>query len=256
MSYPRSIKEWGERIMKGLIVFVYGVISYVIGLGGLVWFALYIGGWDFLPRHVDSEVTTTTTVALTVNAGLLALFVLQHSVMARLSFKEHWLKVIPYAVERSTYILLSGIIMALICLYWQPLEGMLWQVSSEPIRYLLIALYIAGWMIAVISSFLINHFELFGLQQVYFNLIKRAQAEPHFVERSFYKIVRHPIQFGTLVGIWATPDMSMTHFVLSACLTVYIFIGLYYEEKDLVATLGDKYADYQKRRPMIMPLFK
>lgn len=242
--------------MKGLFVFIYGIISYAIGLGGLVWFALYIGGWEFLPRHVDTASSTSLSVALMVNAAILALFALQHSIMARLSFKKHWLKVIPSALERSTYILFSGLIMAIICLYWQPLQGMLWQVSSEPLRYLLTGLYIAGWMIAVVSSFLINHFELFGLQQVYFNLKNRPQSQPHFVERSFYKVVRHPIQFGTLVGIWATPDMSMTHFLLSGCLTVYILIALRYEEKDLLATLGENYAAYQQRRPMILPFAK
>lgn len=242
--------------MKAFLVFIYGVVSYVIGLGGLVWFALYIGGWDFLPKHIDSEVTTSTSMALIINTGLILLFALQHSIMARPGFKQRWSKIIPVSMERSTYILLSGIIMVLICLYWQGLEGTLWQVNSDVMAYALTGLYMTGWMIAVISSFLINHFELFGLQQVYFNLVNRSQSQPRFVERSFYKVVRHPIQFGTLIGIWATPYMSMTHFVLSSCLTVYIFIALQYEEKDLVTTLGDQYAEYQMRRPMIIPFSK
>ena len=242
--------------MSRLLIFIYGLISYAVGLGGLVWFALFVGGWDFLPRHIDSDIPGPLSTALLINVGLLAIFVLQHSIMARLTFKSRWTKIIPPATERSTYLLISGIIMALFCLYWQPVNGVIWQVDNQIGQIVLIAIYVIGWSIPVLASFMINHFELFGLQQVYFNLIKKPEPSPHFTERWFYKVVRHPIQLGTLIGIWSTPTMSVTHLLLSAPLTVYVLLSLKYEEKDLVTTLGQNYEDYQKRVRMIIPLPK
>ena len=242
--------------MSRLLIFIYGLISYAVGLGGLVWFALFVGGWEFLPRHIDSDIPGPLSTALLINVSILAIFVLQHSIMARLTFKSRWTKIIPPAAERSTYLLLSGIIMALICLYWQPVNGILWQVDNQIGQVVLIAVYIIGWSVPVLASFMINHFELFGLQQVYFNLINKPEPSPHFTERWFYKIVRHPIQLGTLVGIWSTPTMTMTHLMLSVTLTVYVLISLKYEERDLVTTLGKNYEDYQKRVRMIIPLPK
>lgn len=242
--------------MSRLLIFIYGLISYAVGLGGLVWFALFVGGWDFLPRHIDSDIPGPLSTALLINVGLLAIFVLQHSIMARLTFKSRWIKIIPPATERSTYLLISGIIMALFCLYWQPVNGVVWQVDNQIGQIVLITIYIIGWSIPVLASFMINHFELFGLQQVYFNLVNKPEPSPRFTERWFYKFVRHPIQLGTLIGIWSTPTMSMTHLLLSAPLTVYVLLSLKYEEKDLVTTLGKNYEDYQKRVRMIIPLPK
>ena len=242
--------------MSRLLIFFYGLVSYAVGLGGLVWFALFIGGWEFLPRHIDSDNPGPLNTALLINVGLITIFVLQHSIMARLTFKSRWTKIIPPAAERSTYLFLSGILMALICLYWQPVNGVLWQVDNEIGQAILIAVYIIGWSVPVLASFMINHFELFGLQQVYFNLVNKPEPSPHFTERWFYKIVRHPIQLGTLIGIWSTPTMSMTHLMLSAPLTIYVLMSLKYEERDLVTTLGEKYEDYQKRVRMIIPVPK
>ena len=242
--------------MSRLLIFIYGLISYAVGLGGLVWFALFIGGWEFLPRHIDSDIPGPLSTALLINMSILAIFVVQHSIMARLSFKRRWTKIIPPAAERSTYLLTSGLIMALICLYWQPVNGVVWQVDNQIGQVVLIAIYIIGWSVPVLASFMINHFELFGLQQVYFNLINKPEPSPHFTERMFYKFVRHPIQLGTIIGIWSTPTMSMTHLILSLPLTVYVLISLKYEERDLVTTLGKNYEEYQKRVRMIVPLPK
>ena len=243
--------------MSRLLIFIYGLFSYAVGVGGLVWFALFIGGWEFLPRHIDSETPGPLSSALIINASLIAIFVLQHSIMARLTFKSRWTKIIPPASERSTYLLVSGILMALFCLYWQPVGGgVLWRVENQIGQAILIAVYVIGWSIPVVASFMINHFELFGLQQVYFNLVNKPEPSPHFTERWFYKFVRHPIQLGTLIGMWATPAMSMTHLLLSATLSAYVLIAIYYEEKDLVTTLGKDYEDYQKRVRMIIPLPK
>ena len=242
--------------MNRLLIFIYGLVSYAVGLGGLVWFALFVGGWEFLPRHIDSDIPGPLSQAIIINLSIMVIFALQHSVMARLTFKDRWIKIIPAASERSTYLLLSGIIMALICLYWQPISGVVWQVENQTARVVLISAYIIGWTIPVLASFMINHFELFGLQQVYFNFINKPEPAPHFTEKSFYKIVRHPIQFGTLIGIWSTPTMTATHLMLSLSLTAYVLVSLRYEERDLVTSLGEKYQNYQKRVGMIIPLVK
>lgn len=242
--------------MGRLVIFIYGLVSYAIGLAGLVWFILFVGGWDFLPRHIESGGSGETMLAVVINLGLILLFGLQHSIMARSTFKSKWTKIIPAAAERSTYVLLTGIIMSLFCLYWQPLDGILWQVDNQIGQVVLIAGYGIGWFMVVLASILINHFELFGLQQIYFNLVNKAEPAPYFTERFLYKIVRHPLQLGVLLGMWSTPTMSITHLMLAVAMSVYIFIGLYFEEKDLVSSLGEKYKDYQKRVRMIIPFPK
>lgn len=240
--------------MNRYIILYYGILSYVIGLGGLTYFILFIGGWDFLPLHINSGTAANPTNALLINIGLISLFGLQHSIMARPSFKNTWTKIIPQVAERSTYVLLSGILMVVICLYWQPIDGTLWQIDNPIFKTLLIIGYLLGWTLAVLATFMINHFELFGLQQVYYNLRNTPEPEPWFTERFFYKIVRHPLQLGVLIGIWSTPTMSMTHLSLSLTMSIYIFIGLYFEEKDLVASLGEDYQNYKKRVPQVLPI--
>lgn len=242
--------------MSRIFIFIYGLLSYAIGLGGLVWFILFIGDWNFFPNHIDSGIPGSLSTAISINFGLIMLFGLQHSVMARPAFKKQWTKIIPRAAERSTYVLLTGVIMGLFCLYWQPINGVLWQVDNKIGQVVLIAGYGVGWFMVVLASFLINHFELFGLQQVYFNLLRKSEPSPQFTERLLYKIVRHPLQLGVLMGIWLTPIMSMTHLMLSVAMSVYIFIGLNYEEKDLVATLGKEYENYKGRVRMIVPIPK
>ncbi len=242
--------------MRRLLVLTYGVLSYIIGLVGLLWFIVFIGPWDIIPTHIDSGGSQSLGLAILINIALVTLFGLQHSVMARQSFKTKLLKIMPEAMERSTYVLFSGVVMALICLYWQPIEGYLWRVDDTIGRGLLIAGFIFGWVFSTLATFLINHFELFGLQQVYFHLRDRSELSPSFEERYFYKRVRHPIQLGVLIGLWSSPDMSMTHLMLSITFTIYIFIGLYYEEKDLVSSLGEEYEGYQQRVRMMLPFLK
>ncbi len=243
-------------MINRVLIFTYGLIAYAVGMGGLVWFILYLGSWDFLPQNINSQAPGPLSTALLINSGLMILFALQHSVTARPAFKNQLTKIIPQAAERSTYVLLSGVIMAMFCLYWQPVEGELWRVESDPWRTVLISGYIAGWSISVLSTFQINHFELFGLQQVYYHFKNTAEPTSTFTERLFYKIVRHPLQLGVLIGIWVTPLMTMTHFLLALGMTIYIFIGLYYEEKDLATFLGERYTDYQSRVRMILPFPK
>ena len=242
--------------MSRFLIFVYGIVSYVIGLGGLVFFILYAGGWNFLPFHIDSTPPGSPGIAILINLSLMALFAVQHSVMAREGFKRRLTKIIPPAAERSTYVLLSGLVLVLICFCWQPIRGTLWHVENPIARGVLTVFQLMGWALVVLASFLINHFELFGLQQIYFNLIHQPEPKPNFTDRFLYKFVRHPLQLGVLIGIWSAPTMTMTHLILSLTMTLYIFVGLHYEEKDLAATLGQDYTNYQKRVRMILPIPK
>lgn len=242
--------------MSKLLTLLFGVISYAIGMGGLTFFILYVGGWSFMPIHVNSGTAGPAGAALLVNFGLMLLWSLQHSVMARPAFKERWTKIIPKSIERSTYVLLSGIILLIICANWRSLGGMIWEVENSLAQSLLLFLHVSGWVIAVIATFLINHFELFGLQQVWFNFKDKPEPAASYSEVFLYKLVRHPLQLGILMGLWFTPTMSATLFCLSAMMTVYIFIGLYYEENDLVSTLGENYLDYKKRVRGLIPLPK
>ncbi|MEM7126083.1 MAG: methanethiol S-methyltransferase [Chloroflexota bacterium] len=240
--------------MKRLFILLYGILGYMIGMGGLTYFILFVGGWDFLPFHIDSGAPDTLSSAFLINIGLITLFGLQHSVMARPSFKKAWTRIIPKSAERSTYVLISGVTMILICYFWQPVPGFLWKVENPVGWSLLTTGYGLGWVLAVVATFLINHFDLFGLQQVYLNLRNKPEPAPAFTETFLYRMVRHPLQLGILIGIWVAPTMSISHLILSVGMTTYIFIGLYFEEKDLVASLGKEYQAYQKRVPKILPL--
>lgn len=239
--------------MRWLIA-LFGIVSYALGLGGLTFFMLFIGSWSFLPFHVDSGTPSPVPTALLINAGLIVLFGLQHTVTARPGFKTTLTRAVPAAAERSTYVLLSGILMCVICFYWQSLPGTLWNIEHPTLRAVLTGVQLFGWALAVAATFLINHFELFGLQQVYFNLINKSPPAPSYSERFLYKIVRHPLQLGLLIGMWSAPTMTMTHLTLSAMMTIYVFIGLSYEERDLVASLGQDYEDYRQRVRMLLPI--
>ncbi|MEQ8952511.1 MAG: isoprenylcysteine carboxylmethyltransferase family protein, partial [Gammaproteobacteria bacterium] len=239
-----------------ILYLIYGFISYAVGLGGLTFFILFVGGWDFLPVHVDSGTPGPIGPALATNVGLILLFGLQHTVMARPAFKKLWATIVPSALERSTYVLISGVLMLLISFYWQPMEGAIWVIDNSLLSGILVALYIAGWLIAVVATFLINHFELFGLQQVWFGFRDQPVPAHRFTERFLYKLVRHPLQMGIVIGLWATPYMSMSHFTLAVLMTVYIIVGLHYEEIDLEQFLGEAYRDYKQRVPKLIPFSK
>ncbi|WP_295054658.1 hypothetical protein [Sulfuricurvum sp.] len=242
--------------MSKAIIFMYGLFSYTVALITQVWFILYIGEWTFMPITVNTYYPVPLIDALSINFALIVLFSLQHSVMARSFFKTYLTKIIPQAAERSTYVLFSGLALGLICLYWQPFEGFLWHVDNETGKILLTAGYLFGWGFSLFSTFLINHFELFGLQQIYLNLLNKPAPSIDFKEKLFYKCVRHPIQLGILIGLWVTPSMSYSHLMLSITLSLYIFIGLWYEERDLISEWGDTYREYRKRVRMILPFPK
>jgi len=177
--------------MSRYLILIYGVIAYLIGMVGLFYFFLFVGAWDFLPIHIDSGTPGSVINALLINIGLIALFAVQHTIMARQGFKQGLIRMIPKAAERSTFVLVSGIIMLLICYFWQAIDGTVWNVENEVGSLILITLHILGWTIAVLSSFIINHFELFGLQQVYLNFVNKPVPPHKFTERLFYKFSRY-----------------------------------------------------------------
>jgi len=235
---------------------VYSLVAYLTGLGVLTGFVLWVGAWDFLPWHIDSRQPVDLAQGMAVNLGLLLLFGLQHSVMARPGFKRLLKRMIPGPAERSTYVLISAFMIGLICIFWQPLPGTVWAVDNPIGQWLLIGGYVAGWGVSVWSTFIIDHFELFGLRQAWRHLRGLPEPAGTFKELSFYRVVRHPMQLGVLVGLWSTPVMSATHLVLALGMTAYVLIGLYYEERDLLQELGGDYADYRHRVSQLIPALR
>ncbi|NQV22463.1 MAG: isoprenylcysteine carboxylmethyltransferase family protein [Rhodospirillales bacterium] len=191
--------------------------------------------------------------ALLINLGLIALFGVQHSVMARQGFKTALTKIIPAAAERSTYCLATAVLIGVIVMYWQPLPGALWQMEAGNAAYAVTAVSLAGWGLVALSSFLIDHFDLFGLRQVWLHWRKAPYTPVPMKSPALYKWVRHPLYVGILIGIWSTPSMTWGHLMFSAGITVYILIGIAFEEKDLVQALGDDYRRYQTETPALIP---
>jgi methanethiol S-methyltransferase len=237
----------------GLIAAVYGVVCYVIFLGSFLYAVGFVGD-VFVPKTIDSGLTGSSTEALLIDLLLLGAFAIQHSVMARPGFKAVWTKIVPRSVERSTYVVFSSLLLILICWQWRPFPSPIWDVSASRVfGGLLTALFWLGWMILLLSTFMINHFDLFGLRQVYLRLRGRESLPPQFVQRALYKVVRHPIMLGFLIAFWSTPRMTLGHLLFSVMTTGYILVGIALEERDLVAALGDQYRAYRARVPMLIP---
>ncbi len=238
--------------MKQLF-FLYGLFSYVTALVGQTAFILYLTQYEAMPRTVFMPQSGTLWFAVAVNIALVLLWAIQHSVMARGWFKRKITRLLPEVIERSTYVLLSGIVLISIVLFWQPIDGIVWDVENRLLRTLLWGGFVFGWVFSVVASFVINHFELFGLQQVYLYLRDRSMPVEAFSEKLFYRFIRHPIQLGVLMGLWITPVMNYGHLMLSVLMTIYIFIGLYFEEKDLVTQIGKTYVEYKQKVGMMFP---
>ena len=240
--------------MKKILVLLYGVISYLLFFGTFLYAFGFVGNL-FVPKSIDGTPQVSLAQAILTNASLLLLFALQHSIMARPAFKKWWTKIIPEQAERSTYVLLSSLCLILLVWQWQPMGGFIWRIEEPIAKTILTVLFITGWMIVLISTFMINHFELFGLKQVFENA-RNIQAQPQtFKVNYFYGIVRHPIMLGFLIAFWATPVMSLGHLVFSITTTLYIFVAVkFLEERDLLKAHGQTYEDYKKKVPMIIPL--
>lgn len=238
--------------MKRALILTYGVISYLLFLATYLYFIGFVGDL-FVPKTVDNGPETTLVKALLIDFGLITLFALQHSIMARRGFKRWWTRVIPRSIERSTYVLATNIVLILLMWQWRPIPGVIWSVENPIGSAILYGFFGAGFAIAIVASFLIQHFELFGLQQVYRAWRQKAFTPPPFQTPWLYRIVRHPLQAGQIVGLWAIPTMTAGHLFLAAGMTVYIFIGIYFEERDLARTFGEKYLAYREEVPMLAP---
>ncbi|HEX3140583.1 MAG TPA: hypothetical protein VHQ87_11045 [Rhizobacter sp.] len=239
--------------MRGLFSFLYGVAAYAAGLVALLYFVGFSGNL-LVPKSVDVGAGAPWAQALGVDLLLLALFGVQHSVMARRGFKRWWTRVVPPAVERSTFVVATCIVLALMFWFWVPITApVLWQVRSSAGLVVLWGLFGTGWLLVLVSTFLINHFELFGLQQVFARLTQRAMPEPQFKAPLLYRYVRHPLYAGLLLSLWSVPVMTAGRFLFALGLSVYILIGVAFEERDLLAHFGENYRRYRVAVGMLIP---
>jgi protein-S-isoprenylcysteine O-methyltransferase Ste14 len=238
--------------MGGIIGFLYGLVAYLTFLGAFLYAIGFVTGIG-VPKTIDTGPATPLTQALVIDILLMSLFAIQHSVMARKPFKQWLTRYIPASVERSTYVLLASLVLILLFWQWRPIPEVVWQITNPTLAWSVQALSLVGWLIVLISTLLINHFELFGLQQVIHNLSGRTEAAPTFKTPGFYRFVRHPIYLGFIIAFWAAPVMTVGHLLFAAVTTAYIFVGIFLEERDLVALFGDEYRRYRERVGMIIP---
>ena len=237
-----------------LFAALYGLVSYLFFLGTFVYAIGFVGNLPLLPKTIDSGATAPLIETLVIDLALLGLFAVQHSVMARRGFKRWWTRVIPESMERSTFVLAATAALALLLWQWRPIaEPVIWSVSDPVARFVLHGVFWLGWGVLLISTFLINHFELFGLRQVWANLRGQTLPVPEFRTPLFYRHVRHPIYLGFVLAFWATPQMTAGHLLFAAACTGYILIGIWFEERDLVAQFGQRYLLYRKQVGMLLP---
>lgn len=238
--------------MRRIIGFVYGVCCYAVFFLTFLYLMGFVANF-VVPKGIDDGEPTATAAAVLINLALVALFGIQHSVMARPAFKKRLAAFLPASVERSTFVLASSL--ALIVLYWQwrPLSQVVWSVESPVGQVILWGLLLVGFGIVLLSTFIIDHFDLFGLRQVWLGLFSRTYRHPSFRVTYFYKFVRHPLYLGLLLGIWCTPVMTLGHLLFAVGMSAYILIGVRFEERDLEMLLGEDYRRYKQRVPMLIP---
>jgi len=239
--------------MKRLIVFTYGLASYAVFFAVFLYAAGFVGNIA-VPKSIDSGRTGSLATALAIDAALLAAFALQHSIMARRWFKRALIRVIPEAAERSTYVLASSLALIALFLYWQPIGGQVWVIDSPAAQAITYGIFLLGYVIVLMSTFLINHFDLFGLRQVWLYLRRKPYTHLPFATPFFYRYVRHPLYFGWLLFFWSTPVMTAAHLFFATMTTAYILVAIQFEERDLMAVHGEKYRLYKSRVPMIVPV--
>jgi len=241
--------------MGRAIAYLYGLACYVLFLATFLYAIGFVGNFA-VPKSIDSGVPGDFGTSLLINAVLLGIFAVQHSVMARPEFKAVWTRLVPRPVERSTYVLLASLALILLFSQWRPMLENVWHVENELGRMLLWALFALGWLIVLTSTFLINHFDLFGLRQVHLYMQGVRYTELKFRVVFYYKLVRHPLYLGFLIAFWATPTMSVGHLLFSFATTAYILVAIQLEERDLVRFHGPDYVEYRKKVPMILPIPK
>jgi methanethiol S-methyltransferase len=238
--------------MGRFVAFIYGVVAYVVFFVSFLYAVGFVEGM-VVPKTIDSGTVAPIAEALIVNLVLMSVFAIQHSVMARKRFKQWWTQFVPKSVERSTYVLFSSLALALLCWQWRPMPDVMWQIDNPQIAMAVTVLSFVGFLIVLTSTFLINHFELFGLHQVANNLSGRPMPTSRFRTPLYYQFVRHPIYLGFIIAFWAAPTMTVGHLLFAAVTTTYIVVGILLEERDLVDLFGDDYRRYKDRVSMLVP---
>jgi protein-S-isoprenylcysteine O-methyltransferase Ste14 len=251
-TLPHSRGMEGPHMPKRLMFFAYGVGSYLIFLATFLYAIAFVGGFA-VPRRLDGPLQTSLPQALLINCVLLTIFAVQHSVMARPWFKERWTRIVPWTIERSTYVLFASLALLLLFWQWRPIGIEIWTVDHPVGKATLWTLFAAGWATVLIVTFLINHFDLFGLRQVWLPLVGKPYKPVSFRTPLPYRFVRHPLYFGFLLAFWMTPTMTLAHLVFAIATTAYIVLAIQFEEHDLVAEHGASYEDYRRRVPMLLP---
>ena len=238
-------------MMSRFLAFLYGAASYAVFFATFLYAIGFVGNL-VVPKSLDSPAEGPWQTALAIDLGLLALFALQHSLMARPAFKRMLTRVVSPVIERSTYVLASSLALLLLFWLWRPLGGVVWDVQNDIGVALLYAGFAFGWLLVLVTTFVINHFDLFGLRQVWRHLLRQPQQDLKFVEPVLYRVVRHPLYVGWFFAFWCTPTMTVTHLLFAVMTTAYILIAIQLEERDLM-NAHPEYADYRKKVPMLIP---
>jgi len=245
--------------MGRVLALVYGIACYALFFVTFLYSIAFVGNYridGLVMKTIDSGLPGALVPSILVNILLLGVFGAQHSVMARPGFKAVWTRIVPHSIERSTYVLFSSLALILLFWQWRPLTQPIWIIENAVAHGVLVGLFFAGWVIVLLSTFMIDHFELFGLKQVLHNMRGQKAPSMAFKMVAFYRIVRHPIMLGFLIAFWATPAMTLGHMLFAGVTTLYILVALHFEERDLIAGLGDDYVRYRTRVRMIIPLPK
>ena len=239
--------------MARIVYLLFGVAAYAVFFATFLYLIAFVGNCPVIPYAVDRGPEAALPVAAGIDLALIALFGLQHSVMARQGFKKAWTRIVPEPVERSLYVLIASLCLIALFVFWRPIPGIVWSVENPALAYALWALFGLGWLIVLLSTFLINHFELFGLRQVWSHAGGREIPAPQFRKPFFYRFVRHPLYSGFVLAFWAAPVMTAGHLLLAAGMTVYILIAIRHEERDLVGLFGADYEAYRGEAGMLVP---
>jgi len=239
---------------KRITIFTYGVICYAIFFATFCYACGFVGN-IIVPRSIDSTPVIPMSQALIVNIALLAVFAIQHSVMARPAFKRWWTKFVPEPAERSTYVLFSSVALIALFVFWQPMGGTIWNIQDPVGRIAMYSVFGFGWALVLVTTFVINHFDLFGLRQVWLYLRGIEYTPLKFKVPGPYRFVRHPLYVGWFCAFWGTPTMTVAHFVFAVMTAAYILVAIYFEERDLIAHFGQRYVQYRRQVPMLIPRF-